>query len=442
MIKKTILMLLVLVGGVVSTNAGNVSVYIKPTGGWLDASPFLGVWVYNSSDEDNTKTWATITEVSGQDGVYCATFADTQNKLIIVRLNPSGSNNPDWDNKWNESAKLDIYPDRLYTISNAANNSSATITYLPWELYFMSTKSGDWKVEKKMNNTSGTIYSCGFSGSEFAGKRVGWAPGDAFNENGSITDWSKKYQSTSTNTESSDHWITFKNFGYSNIVQGGGSTWKVPPTNDQYNDGTITITFNKESGATDISSKKSATINATAGYATYSNDEPYVVSGAEVFVVTDKGSSYVHLEPLAAGTVLAAKAGVILKGSGDVEILSANDNPTTYSGSNYLVGSGNNDQSVSAGTGIYVFSWVGSDPTTVGFYLASGTGTLGAHKAYLDISESPAPYLGFDFGDDTTGINTVGSMMNDGAIYSLSGARLNKLQKGINIVNGKKVIVK
>lgn len=43
--------------------------------------------------------------------------------------------------------------------------------------------------------------------------------------------------------------------------------------------------------------------------------------------------------------------------------------------------------------------------------------------------------------DDTTGImDTQTARPSDNAIYSLSGVRMNKLQKGINIINGKKIV--
>lgn len=43
--------------------------------------------------------------------------------------------------------------------------------------------------------------------------------------------------------------------------------------------------------------------------------------------------------------------------------------------------------------------------------------------------------------DDTTGImETQTARPSDNAIYSLSGVRMNKLQKGINIINGKKIV--
>ena len=76
----------------------------------------------------------------------------------------------------------------------------------------------------------------------------------------------------------------------------------------------------------------------------------------------------------------------------------------------------------------------------VGFYLANG-GTIKAGKAYLE-SESGVKAFYFPE-DDATGIEMVNgqsSMFNGGAIYNIAGQRINKMHKGINIVNGKKVL--
>jgi hypothetical protein len=51
---------------------------------------------------------------------------------------------------------------------------------------------------------------------------------------------------------------------------------------------------------------------------------------------------------------------------------------------------------------------------------------------------------GFAFGleDDATAIETIanGQQTTEGAIYNVAGQRLNKTQKGVNIVNGKKIL--
>ena len=75
-----------------------------------------------------------------------------------------------------------------------------------------------------------------------------------------------------------------------------------------------------------------------------------------------------------------------------------------------------------------------------GFYLAE-TGTIQAGKAYLDVPASEVKAYYF-FGDGTTGIETVenGQAAEKTVIYNLAGQRIGKVQKGINIVNGKKIL--
>ena len=81
----------------------------------------------------------------------------------------------------------------------------------------------------------------------------------------------------------------------------------------------------------------------------------------------------------------------------------------------------------------------------IGFYKFDNNGTytitLGANKAYLEVPESGG-VKGFRFNlDDATGLNNLDVNVNlNGTIYNLAGQRLNKPLKGINIVNGKKVL--
>ena len=86
------------------------------------------------------------------------------------------------------------------------------------------------------------------------------------------------------------------------------------------------------------------------------------------------------------------------------------------------------------------------DGEQIGFYQAE-TGTIEAGKAYLE-SSAGVKAIYFE-GDDATGIKTIdngqqttdnGQQTTDNAIYNLSGQRLSKMQKGINIVNGKKIL--
>lgn len=75
----------------------------------------------------------------------------------------------------------------------------------------------------------------------------------------------------------------------------------------------------------------------------------------------------------------------------------------------------------------------------VGFARATAGTTIAKGKGYMVIS---APVKGFyPFGeDDATGINGVDFAEENALIYNVAGQRLNKMQKGINIVDNKKVL--
>ena len=101
-------------------------------------------------------------------------------------------------------------------------------------------------------------------------------------------------------------------------------------------------------------------------------------------------------------------------------------------------------QNVAAGDA-YTLQTASNEDLTVGFY-PKAAGTIAGFRAYLLASELPADVkeLKFRF-DDADAISTVqGSefKVQDSEIYNLAGQRMSKLQKGVNIVNGKKVLVK
>ena len=81
---------------------------------------------------------------------------------------------------------------------------------------------------------------------------------------------------------------------------------------------------------------------------------------------------------------------------------------------------------------------------SVGFYWMNETGaafTNGAHKAYLKLAKSNgAAVKGFAFNDLETAIQNVEASTACGTLYDLSGRKVNKVQKGIYIINGKKVV--
>lgn len=94
---------------------------------------------------------------------------------------------------------------------------------------------------------------------------------------------------------------------------------------------------------------------------------------------------------------------------------------------------------------------IDNDGATVAEFRKTNSGTLKANKAYLKIPQSAgvrAFSVAFE-DEETTGIESltlnprgVRDSESEGRIYNLAGQRISKVQKGLNIVNGKKVLVK
>ena len=101
------------------------------------------------------------------------------------------------------------------------------------------------------------------------------------------------------------------------------------------------------------------------------------------------------------------------------------------------------DKIMGSQSNCYILRNGDSTPT---FRLVEGAGKLPAHRCYIDLGAVACTRsLGFDFGDGTTGIDSVesGELKVD-SYYDLNGRKLqgNPTKKGIYIHNGKKVVVK
>ena len=157
-----------------------------------------------------------------------------------------------------------------------------------------------------------------------------------------------------------------------------------------------------------------------------------IPTGIDAFAGTINGD---YLTLAAISEKIKAGEPVVLQGEAGLY----NFMPTTgasAAASNELKGS---DGDVTGGADIYALA---KKSGSVGFYPVGSEVTIPAGKAYLKCT-APSPVKGFTFVfDDATGLNTVanGQLTVDNEIYNLSGQRINKMQKGINIVNGKKIL--
>ena len=94
-------------------------------------------------------------------------------------------------------------------------------------------------------------------------------------------------------------------------------------------------------------------------------------------------------------------------------------------------------------SGIYALAYLNN---AAGFYPVAGDSSviIPKGKAYLDLGSHDVKGFTFLFDDEATSINEELRMKSEESapIYNLAGQRISKMQKGINIINGKKVMVK
>ncbi len=177
-----------------------------------------------------------------------------------------------------------------------------------------------------------------------------------------------------------------------------------------------------------------ATETVTVGealYATYVAPVDVDFTGAEVSAFAAQTmDGYVHLEPV---TTVPAGAAVVVKadaaGTYDVNLTTG----AALGTKNDLIAA---TADVTADGTQYILAKQGE---AVGFAPATPTTTIVAGKGYLVISAPVKPF--YPFGeDDATGINNVEFAGENAPIYNVAGQRIGKMQKGINIVGGKKVL--
>lgn len=189
------------------------------------------------------------------------------------------------------------------------------------------------------------------------------------------------------------------------------------------------IYFNDvEGGDIEISYKEVEINNLTLGmngYSTYGS-KVYAVEfvGAEAYSVVVDGSKAVSTA--IGNNVVAQGTGALLKGTEGDLVLCVQSYETSAATSNEL-----NVADGSSLSDVYVFATKSQGSA---FYKYSGTVPSG--KAYLEATAGAR--LDLDL-EDETGIDSI-ELEQSAAIFNLQGNKLEKAEKGISIVNGKKVM--
>ena len=178
---------------------------------------------------------------------------------------------------------------------------------------------------------------------------------------------------------------------------------------------------------------------------------PYdaTVTGAKLYSIVGKEITGSEVTALLLDEVASIEAGkpYIFKATADNVV--ATYTGTTYTDAGAVNGLYGTYSAIAAG------EWDGYVPgdlyllTTSNVQAANkATSSLAANRAYIVLSEvnnigSPVKGVRLGF-EEATGITelTEKTEATEGVIYNLNGQRVNGVQKGINIVNGKKILVK
>lgn len=180
-----------------------------------------------------------------------------------------------------------------------------------------------------------------------------------------------------------------------------------------------------------------------AGYATFTSPAAVNFNGdVKAYIAKANGTTGVTFHQV---TKVPANTGVLLykDGGASEQLPLFADDADDVTGNVFVPGTGATVASVVETTKHNYILNNGS--SGIGFYQANGR-TVAKNRAYIQIDQSAGvkefiSLPGFE-DDDATGIRTIdnGQLTNDNEIYNLAGQRVNKAQKGIYIVNGKKVL--
>ena len=153
--------------------------------------------------------------------------------------------------------------------------------------------------------------------------------------------------------------------------------------------------------------------------------------------VADNKVKLIKVENYGNPVIVKAGEGVFLRttATGEKVFNTGGNADYTEIGKNKLVGV-KEDVTLKAGENAYIIATVNG---VQDFYLVNGDYPLPMGKAYLDGSELSGSKLQFM---DTDGIDEISSApMHKTQIFNINGQRLSSPQEGLNIINGKKVIV-
>ncbi len=427
--KKLILMLLVLVGGVIQANATDYTkrIYIKAENtSWRENTTGLNIYIWNSStNADVTNSWPgnSLERIPSTDWFY----VDINSNVSTVKCKINTNNEPRWET--NESGQFSLLDNNvIYLTSDYTPNLNA----FSFDGYVLA---------KGYFSSSDKITSLTQDGLELT-KTI-----DMSSEEDDVNFWvfpailSNGYYvgelAISPNTDNNFELSSFIKYE-DNIKYGDSKKW-VEKAHQKY-DVTINLSTNKFTFTPYFERTISGVQYGSYYYATFSSaNQVAVPSGVNAYYASSSDGNKVTMNAFSSG--IRSTDGAFLR-------FSTNNTSYKFSATNTTDSPTTNYLKPASSSGIPANSYVfASQNGKVGFFkVSNGLNGDYTNKAYLQISSS-APSFDIEFGDgETTGIYRIvidnHQETGNDYIYDLSGRRLAEPTKGINIVNGKKVIIK
>ena len=181
-------------------------------------------------------------------------------------------------------------------------------------------------------------------------------------------------------------------------------------------------------------------------YGTYSNASAWVVpEDLTVSAITVSGETLTK-DNYATGDIVPANTGVLVSASagGDYTVYLSSEVGAPKTNALRPTGNGITAEAMAtAEAGKEYFRLTMHNGSECGFWWGAADGAafaLGANKAYLVADPASTSARGFSFSDNSEALESI-EISRATTIYTLDGVKVNELRKGLNIVNGKKVMV-
>ncbi len=389
------------------TNKGTVEV----DGNVIIAHPKPGYGV----DDTNPYTVTVGTATVVRTGNYFAVVPSTACKVTINFVAHAGSSSLDFEHPLNSYNDWNIQGIEQYSNSPYAHGGTR----------FGRTTANTASIQTTAKIEYPGTLSFYFCPINYVGSPVTWKVQVLSSDESTWRDVGELSYTTADGSEyKNEKWYPFsfdlssKTDVYVRLVYNGGG--KVAGIDD--------IVLTEETATVPVSV-------SSYGYSTFCSHRAldFTNSSINVYYATAEGEELTFHKI----TKLPADTGVLLQKAGgvtDEEVPALIGEADAVTGNVFVPGTG------------AAVSYSGNDQKYIlyhGEFLRANSNKVATNRAYIQLpTGSQVKDLTINLEADVTGIETIDdaqSTMND-AIYNLAGQRLKKMQKGINIVNGKKMI--